>query len=130
MIHPKDLIAKVETGVPDDTLKFIGEKSVAHSDDINIHPRLMKHHVQARLTKLQEGQGIDWATAEALAFGSLLLNGHHVRICGQDVGRGTFSQRHVMFVDQTTEKTVIPLNNLKADQGYLEVHTQEKRAEY
>ena len=59
-----------------------------------IHPRL-KRHVNARLEKVEAGRGLDWATAEAMAFGSLMLEGYDVRISGQDVGRGTFSQRYV-----------------------------------
>ena len=59
-----------------------------------IHPRL-KRHVNARLEKVEAGKGLDWATAEAMAFGSLMLEGYDVRISGQDVGRGTFSQRCV-----------------------------------
>jgi probable 2-oxoglutarate dehydrogenase E1 component DHKTD1 len=58
---------------------------------------------------------------KALALGSLLLEGHNVRLCGQDVGRGTFSQRHAMMVCQEKERVVIPLNNLSKDQGMLEV---------
>ena len=58
---------------------------------------------------------------KALALGSLLLEGHNVRLCGQDVGRGTFSQRHAMMVCQETERVVIPLNNFSKDQGMLEV---------
>ena len=109
-----------------------------------IHPRLKKFHIQSRLQRIAEGKRIDWATAEvfkflfilylkyvfkakfqfytkALALGSLLLEGYNVRLCGQDVGCGTFSQRHAMMVCQETERVVIPLNNLSKDQGMLEV---------
>ena len=95
--------------------------SVAFPPDITVHPRLNKFHVQQRLDKIAEGKNLDWATAEALALGSLLLEGQNVRISGQDVGRGTFSQRHVMLVDQQTERTIIPLNNIQNKQGHLEV---------
>ncbi|PVU89692.1 hypothetical protein BB561_005217 [Smittium simulii] len=101
-----------ETGFDMNTLIEIGKASVTTSPDINIHPRLEKFHVQARLKKLQTGKNIDWATAEALAFGSLMSEGYNIRISGQDVGRGTFSQRHAMLVCQTTEKVQVPLNNL------------------
>ena len=60
----------------------------------------------------EKGYGIDWGTAEALAFGSLLLEGNHVRITGQDVQRGTFSHRHAVVKDQITEKEFTPLNFL------------------
>lgn len=68
----------------------------------DIHPQLLKNHVQSRLKKLESGNALDWSTAEALAIGSLLYQGYNVRISGQDVGRGTFSQRHAMLVDQST----------------------------
>ena len=65
--------------------------------------------------------GIDWATAEHLAFGSLLLEGNPVRLSGQDSGRGTFSQRHSVFVDQETEERYTPLSNLSSNQAMFEV---------
>lgn len=87
-----------------------------------IHPHLLKTHVNARLTKLANGTKIDWATAEALAIGSLMYQGHNVRISGQDVGRGTFSQRHAMLVDQQTNEMLIPLNSMAhGNGGKLEV---------
>lgn len=71
---------------------------------------------------MSEGLSIDWSTAEALAIGSLLYEGNNVRISGQDVGRGTFSHRHVMLVDQSTNQTYIPLNNIHDNQSaFLEV---------
>ncbi|MGO8609576.1 hypothetical protein ACC848_42195, partial [Rhizobium johnstonii] len=63
----------------------------------------------------------DWATAEALAFGATLLDGNRVRLSGQDVERGTFSQRHSGIIDQTTEERYIPLNNLREGQANFEV---------
>ncbi|KAF7732562.1 hypothetical protein EC973_003309 [Apophysomyces ossiformis] len=120
--HPTDgRGGQVDTGIDSETLVDIGRKSVLPPQDIKVHPRLKKYHVDARLKKLEKGQGLDWATAEALAFGSLLKDGYGVRISGQDVGRGTFSQRHAMFVCQDTENTVIPLNHLGGAQEQLEV---------
>lgn len=77
----------------------------------------MKTHVANRLKRLESGEKIDWATAEALAFGSLMYQGFNVRISGEDVGRGTFSQRHAMLVDQETNEMYIPLNTLKGGHG-------------
>ncbi|CAH1764844.1 3715_t:CDS:10, partial [Entrophospora sp. SA101] len=114
MVFPKESIIKLDTGISREILEKVGRISV-------IHPRLLKFHIQSRLLKLSEGKKIDWATAESLAFGTLLLDGYNVRICGQDVGRGTFSQRHAMFVCQKTERVHIPLNNLDKNQGMLEV---------
>ena len=86
---------------------------------------MQKYHIEHRVKRVQEGTKLDWATAEALAFGSLLKEGYNVRISGQDVGRGTFSQRHVMLVDQKTERTIIPLNRMtkqaSSKQGKLEI---------
>lgn len=72
-----------------------------------------------RLTKVSEGLNIDWSTAEALAFGTLLYEGFNVRISGQDVGRGTFSHRHIMLVDQQTNSIYIPLNNIFEKQTHF-----------
>lgn len=83
---------------------------------------MLKTHVTKRLAKINEQNNIDWATAEALAIGSLLHEGYNVRISGQDVGRGTFSHRHAMLVDQTTNTIHIPLNSIHPkQQGFLEV---------
>ncbi|KAJ2491556.1 hypothetical protein IWW37_002228 [Coemansia sp. RSA 2050] len=114
------------TGVSTDTLYEVGIKSVAHSDSVKVHPRIERFHIKPRLKRLHEGHAVDWATAEALAFGTLLKEGYNVRLSGQDVGRGTFSQRHVMFVCQDSENVYVPLNHMDADQpsgqqGKLEV---------
>jgi len=106
-----------DTGVETSLLQYVGAKSVAFPDDFNIHERLRRFHVEGRLKAVRDGGGIDWATAEAMAIGSLLLQGFNVRISGQDVGRGTFSQRHGMLVDQETDRIHIPLNSLVEDQS-------------
>ncbi|SAM06364.1 hypothetical protein [Absidia glauca] len=116
---------QIDTGLDRDTLVRVGKQSVTAPEGIRVHPRLEKYHIGSRLKKLEQGTGLDWATAEALAFGSLLEEGHGIRISGQDVGRGTFSQRHAMFVCQDTEDAVIPLNEINKNnansQGFLEV---------
>ncbi|KAJ2725289.1 hypothetical protein GGI07_001423 [Coemansia sp. Benny D115] len=111
----------VDTGVDLDILRAVGNQSVSVADGFTVHPRLEKHHIQPRLKKLNEGTSLDWATAESLAFGTLLKEGFNIRLCGQDVGRGTFSQRHAMFVCQESENVYIPLNGLGEGQGKLEV---------
>ncbi|KAH0826763.1 thiamine diphosphate-binding protein [Lanmaoa asiatica] len=110
-----------DTGVPAEVLQRAGRGSVEipagfHATRFmvilqEIHPRLQRH-VKSRLASLDKGEGIDWATAEALAFGTLMLDGCDVRIAGQDVGRGTFSHRHAMLVDQNTEGVIVPLNHV------------------
>ncbi|KNC96364.1 oxoglutarate dehydrogenase (succinyl-transferring), E1 component [Spizellomyces punctatus DAOM BR117] len=114
MTIPRQVISAPQTGVDVEVLKEVGQKSVQTPSGTVVHPRIQKYHVDTRLRKLEDGKGLDWATGEALAFGSLLLEGFPVRISGQDVGRGTFSQRHVMLVDQNTERTTIPLNTLSS----------------
>ncbi|KAL0089060.1 hypothetical protein F4703DRAFT_1839178 [Phycomyces blakesleeanus] len=122
MTHPTTgSQAAVDTGVDSALLSAIGRQSVTPPSSVKVHQRLKKYHIDARLKKIDQGKGLDWATAEAMAFGSLLKEGYGVRISGQDVGRGTFSQRHAMFVCQDTESAVIPLNEMEAGQGLLEV---------
>ncbi|KAG8718476.1 hypothetical protein FRC08_005209, partial [Ceratobasidium sp. 394] len=103
-----------KTGVKAQTLVDIGKTSVAAPVGFTIHPRLQRH-IKHRLSSLESSQGIDWGTAEALAWGSLMMEGFDVRISGQDVGRGTFSHRHAMLVDQQTERVTVPLNALPTE---------------
>ncbi|KAJ2786986.1 hypothetical protein GGI15_001092 [Coemansia interrupta] len=121
LVMPTKAVTTMDTGVDLNILRRVGERSVAVDSNIKVHPRLLKHHIQPRLKKLAEGSSVDWATAEALAFGTLLKEGYNIRLCGQDVGRGTFSQRHAMFVCQDTENVCIPLNSIGEPQGKLEV---------
>lgn len=106
-----------DTGIDWNVLNFVGRHSVYVPKDFNIHSHLLKTHVMSRLKKLTDGQKIDWATAEALAFGSLMYQGHNIRLSGEDIGRGTFSQRHAMLVDQNTNEMFIPLNAMRGGLG-------------
>lgn len=106
----------LKTGVDMARLRIVGKASVTTPKDFNVHPRLQKMHVSKRLQALAEGKEdapvIDFSTAEALAFGTLLEEGYHIRLSGQDSGRGTFSQRHGLLTDQVVEgRTVVPLNH-------------------
>nr|XP_034185843.1 probable 2-oxoglutarate dehydrogenase E1 component DHKTD1 homolog, mitochondrial isoform X1 [Osmia lignaria] len=115
-------VTQWDTGVDLNLLSFIAKKSVHVHDELTIHPRLVKSHIQSRLNKIESGERLDWTTAEALAIGSLLYQGYNVRISGQDVGRGTFSQRHAMLVDQSTGDIQISLNSMIEGQtGKLEL---------
>ena len=87
----------------------------------NIHSRLSKFFVESRKKAAKGEAKIDWATAEAVAFGSLLLDNFDVRISGQDAARGTFSHRHGILVDTKTEEKFVPLNELASEQGRIEV---------
>ncbi|EDV29839.1 uncharacterized protein TRIADDRAFT_19360, partial [Trichoplax adhaerens] len=111
-----------DTGCDLNTLLYVGAKSVEVPESMTVHPRLQRTFIENRFEKLKTSASIDWATAEALAFGTLLFQGYNVRISGQDVGRGTFSHRHVMLVDQKTDEVYIPLNNIAPDQkGFIEI---------
>ncbi|XP_067446290.1 2-oxoadipate dehydrogenase complex component E1 [Thunnus thynnus] len=122
LAEPQARVTTWDTGVPIPLLQFVGAKSVDIPEHIQLHSHLGKTHAQARLQKLEEGTKLDWSTAEALAFGSLLSQGFNIRISGQDVGRGTFSQRHAMVVCQDTNDMYIPLNHISPQQtGFLEV---------
>lgn len=117
---PKELATEVlphlPTAVPVDTLKDIGQVVGSVPEGFHVH-RNLKRILQTRSKTVADGENIDMATAEALAFGSLCLDGHHVRVSGQDVERGTFSQRHAVIHDQENEATYVPLQHLSEGQG-------------
>ncbi len=109
-----------ETAVPVQTLQEIGTKLATIPEEVNAH-RTLKRVFKARMDVVTAGEGIDWATAESLAFGSLIDEGFPVRLVGQDSTRGTFSQRHSAIIDQETEERYMPLNNLKDGQAEYDV---------
>jgi 2-oxoglutarate dehydrogenase E1 component len=108
------------TGVALATLKDIGQKITAVPKGFNVH-RTIQRFLDNRRKAIESGEGIDWATAEALSFCSLLLDGHPVRLSGQDSERGTFSQRHSVLIDQETENRYIPFNSVRDEQARFEV---------
>ncbi len=109
------------TEVPVDELRKIGEKINSNfPNTFNINSKIKKI-LSNRLETIISGNNIDWGTAEALAFASLLSKNIKIRLSGQDSGRGTFSHRHAKLVDQVTEEVFIPLNNIGEKQAYLEV---------
>mmetsp|Transcript_83040 Transcript_83040/g.243483 ORF Transcript_83040/g.243483 Transcript_83040/m.243483 type:complete len:833 (-) Transcript_83040:65-2563(-) len=104
--------AKVEsTGVDVDLLKKIGVRLCEVPDGFKLHNSL-KRIIKNKRDRIEAGSGLDWAAAEGLAFGSLLLEGNHVRLTGQDVQRGTFSHRHCAVHDQATNDVHVFLNHL------------------
>jgi 2-oxoglutarate dehydrogenase E1 component len=117
---PKELAEQVlpvrATGVDEAVLNHVGKAVSSYPPDLNVHGNLARI-IKNRGKAVEDGQGIDWSTAEALAFGSLALEKKHVRLSGQDVERGTFSQRHAVLHDQGNERQYIPLNNLGGDQA-------------
>ena len=108
------------TGVELDILLNISNKINEAPSDANIH-KTIKKILENRKKNVEQGFGIDWAAAEALAFGSLLEEGYPVRLVGQDTGRGTFSQRHSVLRNQIDNSRYIPLNNISENQKNFEI---------
>lgn len=108
------------TSVTPESLQEIGHALVTAPEGFDLH-KTVARQLEAKKAMFETGKGFDWATAEALAFGSLVTEGYPVRLSGQDCTRGTFSQRHSAFVDQTTEERYYPLNHIKAGQSRYEV---------
>jgi 2-oxoglutarate dehydrogenase E1 component len=119
-VHDADDPRRGHTGVELATLKTIGEKITTLPPGFHLHKTLSRF-IEHRRKSIETGAGIDWATGEALAFCSLLLDGHRVRLSGQDSERGTFSQRHSVLIDQETEERYTPFNNLGDGQARYEV---------
>ena len=109
-----------KTSVTIEDLKFIAKEIHRIPEDFNIHKRIKKIY-EERLNSVLNDSGIDWATAESLAFATLLKEGFGVRLSGQDSGRGTFSQRHAVLYDQMNEKRFVPLRHFMDKQGFFEV---------
>lgn len=97
-----------DTGIPLDLLKTIGKEINTLPSQFKFHPQILKIY-QQRLLSIEKGEGIDFATAEALAFASLIYEGYGIRFSGQDVKRGTFSHRHAVLYDQETNISYMPL---------------------
>lgn len=111
---------EAKTGVSLDRLREIGLGNFRIPDGFNLHPRIARQ-METKRQLIESGDNIDWATGEALAIGSLLLENNPVRLSGQDCSRGTFSQRHAVWIDQETEARYVPLNHLKNDQAPFQV---------
>ena len=108
----------IATAIDDETVRTLGEILTRVPEGVHIHTTLQRV-LDAKKEMFASGEGFDWATAEALAFGSLLMEGFGVRLSGQDSGRGTFSQRHAVWVDQQTGEKYIPLCHVEG--GRFEV---------
>ena len=104
------------TGVELTALREIGKKITVVPQGFNVH-RTIQRFLDNRAKAVESGKDIDWATAEALAFCTLLKEGFPVRLSGQDSERGTFSQRHSVLFDQETEERHTPFNHLGAEQA-------------
>ncbi|MEO0393653.1 MAG: 2-oxoglutarate dehydrogenase E1 component, partial [Pseudomonadota bacterium] len=111
---------KGKTAITKAKLKEVGKVLSTIPDGFSAHSKIVRQ-MKAKAKMIDEGTAIDWATAEALAFGTLVDEGIPVRLSGQDSGRGTFSQRHSVLYDQQTEERYLPLQNISKDQAMYEV---------
>jgi 2-oxoglutarate dehydrogenase E1 component len=116
----KETYQRGKTGVDMDVLSKVGTALSTLPDSVKAH-RTIERLMDAKKQMMQTGQGFDWATAEAMAFGTLLTEGYPVRLSGQDCTRGTFSQRHSGIIDQETEERYYPLNHIETGQARYEV---------
>ncbi len=109
-----------DTGVAIETLREVGRGLVTVPEGFRLNPKIARQ-LEAKRAAIEAGEGIDWATAEALAIASLCAEGTHVRMSGQDSGRGTFSHRHAVLVDQETEERWVPINHVREGQAPFEI---------
>ncbi len=109
-----------ETAIAPETLADVGRALTTPPADFPLH-KTVGRLLETKTKMFESGEGFDWATAEALAFGSLLTEGYKVRLAGQDSTRGTFSQRHSGLINQDTEERYYPLNHVREGQAHYEV---------
>ncbi|HMF13534.1 MAG TPA: 2-oxoglutarate dehydrogenase E1 component, partial [Gemmataceae bacterium] len=120
-LKPRYSHAPVATGVPFQILRRIADGLTRVPEYFNVHPKIARGLV-ARREELAPGKSLDWAFAESLAFGSLLLEGTPVRLSGQDSRRGTFSQRHAVLYDAVTGEPYSPLNGIAPGQAHFRAY--------
>src|SRR5205085_568668 len=114
-----------DTAVSLELLREVGRGLVTVPEGFHLNRKIARQ-LEAKREALESGEGIaspiiDWATAEALAIGTLCAEGTHVRLSGQDSGRGTFSHRHAVLVDQETEERYVPINHVRAGQAAFDI---------
>jgi len=119
-VAPEEEDRKGTTAVDADKLLAVGRAISEPPKDFELNRKITRLLQEKRKT-IDTGRDIDWATGEALAFGTLLAEGTPVRLSGQDSGRGTFSQRHSVLIDQNNEKKYIPLNHVAPGQAKFDV---------
>ncbi len=109
------------TALSADALKEIGRALSTPPSDFALNSKIARQ-LDAKKTMFESGEGLDWSTGEALAFGGTLLDGSRVRLSGEDCQRGTFSQRHAVLIDQDNQHEYVPLNNIRTDQAKIEIY--------
>jgi len=117
VFQPDYSFKPVKTAIDAKTLKSIVEGLTTVPSDFRVLPKLRKAVLERRREIFEKGVGYDWAYGEALAFGSLMIQGIPIRLSGQDSRRGTFSHRHSVFYDEQTRERYIPLRHLAPDQA-------------
>ncbi|MEX0323920.1 MAG: 2-oxoglutarate dehydrogenase E1 component [Puniceicoccaceae bacterium] len=121
MYQPSYAFEDIPTAVDATSLEAVARALTKFPDDFNLNPKI-RRQLQTKLKNFEENNGIDWAFAESLAWGTLMREGYHIRLSGQDSVRGTFSQRHAIFFDRQTREKYIPLMEMNDRQGMLCVH--------
>jgi 2-oxoglutarate dehydrogenase E1 component len=109
------------TAVSAEVLRQVGEAISLVPEGFDVNSKIVRQ-LEAKRAMIDSGEGVDWSTGEALAFGSLLVEGHRVRLSGEDVQRGTFSQRHAVLIDQMNQNEYVPLNNIELGQAKIEIY--------
>jgi 2-oxoglutarate dehydrogenase E1 component len=117
VFQPDYAFTPVKTAISEKTLKTIVDGLTTVPSDFRILPKVKKAVLERRREIFERGAGYDWAYGEALAFGSLMLQGIPIRLSGQDSRRGTFSHRHSVFYDEVNRERYIPLRHLSDDQA-------------
>ncbi len=108
------------TAVTAEEAAAIGAALSSVPEGFNANPKIVRQ-LEAKRAAFEKGEGIDWATGEAMAFGGMLLDGNRVRLSGEDCQRGTFSQRHAVLVDQGNANEYVPLNNIREGQAKIDI---------
>jgi 2-oxoglutarate dehydrogenase E1 component len=119
--QPSYAFEDVHTAVPRKELEAVARALTRFPDSFNLNPKI-RRQLETKLKNFRQDAGIDWAFAESLAWGTLMREGYHVRLSGQDSVRGTFSQRHAIFFDTATREKYIPLMEMEDRKGMLCVH--------
>ncbi len=109
------------TELSSEQLALVGRALYTPPESFDLNPKIARQ-LEAKRAMFESGEGIDWSTGEALAFGGLLIEGSRVRLSGEDCQRGTFSQRHAVLTDQANQHEYVPLNNIQPDQAKIEIY--------
>ncbi len=109
------------TELSSEQLARVGRALYTAPENFDLNPKIARQ-LEAKRAMFETGEGIDWATGEALSFGGLLIEGSRVRLSGEDCQRGTFSQRHAVLTDQSNQHEYVPLNNIQPDQAKIEIY--------